>query len=72
VVAVSVSGVGAAPAPTPLTDTATTTFGLRLLDIPLPLPPLTIGMAWHPRQAADGGHHWLRDAVRRTLLAPGE
>ncbi|GAB2820659.1 LysR family transcriptional regulator [Streptomyces daliensis] len=63
---------GAAPAPTPLTDTATTTFGLRLLDIPLPLPPLTIGMAWHPRQAADGGHHWLRDAVRRTLLAPGE
>ncbi|MGW7514925.1 LysR family transcriptional regulator [Streptomyces sp. NPDC054796] len=63
---------GAAPAPTPLTDAATTTFGLRLLDIPLPLPPLTIGMAWHPRQAADGGHHWLRDAVRRTLLAPGE
>ncbi|MFD3578678.1 LysR family transcriptional regulator [Streptomyces sp. NPDC058644] len=57
-------------APTPLTDPATT-LGLRLLDIPLPLPPLSVGMAWHPRQAADGGHRWLRDTVRRTLLAPG-
>lgn len=56
-------------APSPLTDVATT-LGLRLLDIPLPLPPLTIGMAWHPRHAADGGHHWLRDAVRRALRAP--
>ncbi|MFJ5289309.1 LysR family transcriptional regulator [Streptomyces sp. NPDC088348] len=54
----------------PLTDVATT-LGLVLLDIPLPLPPLTVGIAWHPRQAADGGHHWLRDAVRRTLRAPG-
>ncbi|MGW2027590.1 LysR substrate-binding domain-containing protein, partial [Streptomyces decoyicus] len=57
-------------APSPLTDPATT-LGLCLLDIPLPLPPLTIGMAWHPRHAADGGHHWLRDAVRRTLHAAG-
>lgn len=56
--------------PSPLTDVATA-LGLRLLDIPLPLPPLTIGMAWHPRHAADGGHHWLRNAVRRTLHAPG-
>ncbi|MFD4936719.1 LysR family transcriptional regulator [Streptomyces virginiae] len=55
--------------PSPLTDVATA-LGLRLLDIPLPLPPLTIGMAWHPRHAADGGHHWLRNAVRRTLHAP--
>ncbi|MFF8788784.1 LysR family transcriptional regulator [Streptomyces sp. NPDC015125] len=59
---------GAASAP--LTDAATT-LGLRLLDIPLPLPPVTIGMAWHPRHAADGGHHWLRNAVRRTLHVPG-
>lgn len=42
-------------------------LGLRLLDIPLTLPPLTIGMAWHPRHTADGAHRWLRDAVRRTL-----
>ncbi|MGW0908710.1 LysR family transcriptional regulator [Streptomyces sp. NPDC002853] len=53
----------------PLTADAST-LGLHLLDIPLPLPPLTIGMAWHPRQAADGSHRWLRDAVRRTLQAP--
>ncbi|MEV8636658.1 LysR family transcriptional regulator [Streptosporangium sp. NPDC051023] len=54
----------------PLTHIATA-LGLRLLDIPLPLPPLIIGMAWHPRHAADGAHHWLCDAVRRTLHAPG-
>lgn len=53
-------------AASPLTDAATA-LGLRLLEIPLPLPPLAIGMAWHPRHAADGGHHWLREAVRRTL-----
>ncbi len=41
--------------------------GLRLLEIPLPLPPVVIGMAWHPRHAADGGHGWLRSAVRRAL-----
>ncbi|MFE0028298.1 LysR family transcriptional regulator [Amycolatopsis sp. NPDC059021] len=55
--------------PSPLTADATA-LGLRLLDIPVPLPHVTIGMAWHPRQAADGAHRWLRDAVRRTLRAP--
>ncbi|WP_211239219.1 LysR family transcriptional regulator [Actinokineospora inagensis] len=45
-------------------------LGLRLLDIPVPLPPLTIGMAWHPRHTADGAHQWLRGAVRR-VLRPG-
>ncbi|GGX24853.1 LysR family transcriptional regulator [Streptomyces chartreusis] len=65
--------VPAAPdgaAPSPLTAPASV-FGLHLLDIPLPLPPLTIGMAWHPRHAADGAHHWLRTAVRRILRTPG-
>lgn len=57
-------------ADSPLTDAATA-LGLRLLAIPLPLPPLAIGMAWHPRHAADGGHRWLRGAVRRTLRASG-
>ncbi|MFD9949044.1 LysR family transcriptional regulator [Nonomuraea sp. NPDC059023] len=52
--------------PSPLSDAAHT-MGLRLLEIPLPLPPLTIGMAWHPRHTADGGHQWLRGAVRRVL-----
>ncbi|MFB6934512.1 LysR family transcriptional regulator [Streptomyces chartreusis] len=57
-------------APSPLTAPASV-FGLHLLDIPLPLPPLTIGMAWHPRHAADGAHHWLRAAVRQSLRPPG-
>ncbi|MFE3176708.1 LysR family transcriptional regulator [Amycolatopsis sp. NPDC059090] len=56
--------------PSPLTADATA-LGLQLLDIPVPLPPLTIGMAWHPRQSADGAHRWLRAAVRRALCAPG-
>ncbi|WP_253799940.1 LysR family transcriptional regulator [Kitasatospora paracochleata] len=56
-------------APSPLTRDAGA-LGLVLLDIPLALPPLTIGMAWHPRHTADGAHRWLRDAVRRTLRAP--
>ena len=55
-------------APSPLTEPAAA-LGLHLLDIPLPLPLLTIGMAWHPRHAADGAHHWLRGAVRRTVQA---
>ncbi|WP_433257860.1 LysR family transcriptional regulator [Streptosporangium sp. CA-135522] len=64
--------VPAAPpgaAPSPLTHDASA-LGLHLLDIPLALPPLTIGMAWHPRHTADGAHHWLRNAVRRTLCTP--
>ncbi|MGW4756804.1 LysR family transcriptional regulator [Streptomyces chartreusis] len=56
-------------APSPLTAPASV-FGLHLLDIRLPLPPLTIGMAWHPRHAADGAHHWLRAAVRQILRTP--
>ncbi|MEU5697188.1 LysR family transcriptional regulator [Actinosynnema sp. NPDC020468] len=52
--------------PSPLGDAARA-LGLRLLDIPLPLPPLTIGMAWHPRHTTDGAHQWLRGAVRRVL-----
>jgi DNA-binding transcriptional LysR family regulator len=54
--------------PGPMTDPALV-LGLRLLEVPLELPPLVIGMAWHPRHAADGGHGWLRSAVRRALVA---
>lgn len=57
--------------PTPLGDAARA-MGLRLRDIPLPLPPLSIGMAWHPRHTADGAHQWLRGAVRRVLRPAGE
>ncbi|WP_328646289.1 LysR family transcriptional regulator [Amycolatopsis sp. NBC_00348] len=50
----------------PMTEAARA-LGLRLLEVPLPLPPVVIGMAWHPRNSADGGHSWLRSAVRRAL-----
>lgn len=56
-------------ASSPLTDDAVA-LGLHFLDIPLALPPLTIGMAWHPRHTADGAQQWLRRAVRRVLRGP--
>ncbi|MEV7170224.1 LysR family transcriptional regulator [Streptomyces sp. NPDC093224] len=41
-------------------------LGLRTFEIPLELPPLTVGMAWHPRNDADPEHLWLRDRVREA------
>ncbi|WP_370373472.1 LysR family transcriptional regulator [Catenulispora sp. GP43] len=58
-------------APSPLSRQAVM-LGLRPLEVPLELPPLAIGMAWHPRNTADGAHRWLRGAVRRTLCAGAE
>ncbi|MFH8408441.1 LysR family transcriptional regulator [Streptomyces sp. NPDC018019] len=42
-------------------------LGLRTLPLPLDLPPVTVGMAWHPRQDADAGHAWLRGLVREVV-----
>ncbi|MFE2225889.1 LysR family transcriptional regulator [Streptomyces kronopolitis] len=42
-------------------------LGLRTLAVPLELPPMTLEMAWHPRQEADAGHRWLRALVRETV-----
>ncbi|GHE97442.1 hypothetical protein GCM10018772_22070 [Streptomyces fumanus] len=53
----------------PFADVAVT-LGLHLIEIPLALPPVEIGMAWHPRHSADGGHRWLRSVVRRALSLP--
>ncbi|MEU9117158.1 LysR family transcriptional regulator [Streptomyces sp. NPDC048483] len=44
-------------------------LGLRTLPIPLDLPPMTMAMAWHPRQDADAGHIWLRGLVREVIKA---
>ncbi|WP_207621008.1 LysR substrate-binding domain-containing protein [Streptosporangium minutum] len=41
-----------------------TALGLRAFPIPLDVPPMAIGMAWHPRHAADQGHAWLRGQLR--------
>lgn len=48
-------------------------LGLRTFPIPLDLAPLDLGMAWHPRTAADPAHRWFRDhlaASVRALPAP--
>ncbi|MEV0260257.1 LysR family transcriptional regulator [Streptomyces sp. NPDC050617] len=49
-----------------LPDT-TTAMGLRTFPIPLDLAPLNLGMAWHPRNAADPGHRWFRDHVAAAV-----
>ncbi|WP_442800028.1 LysR family transcriptional regulator [Nocardia sp. NBC_01730] len=56
------------PAPALLSASALPALGLRAFEIPLPLPEVAIGMAWHPRNSADGGHRWLRDLVQEILL----
>ncbi|MFI9646708.1 LysR family transcriptional regulator [Streptomyces sp. NPDC052040] len=44
-------------------------LGLRAFPVPLDLAPLELGMAWHPRTAADPGHRWFRDRLAATVLA---
>ncbi|MDQ3403823.1 MAG: LysR family transcriptional regulator [Actinomycetota bacterium] len=44
-------------------------LGLHTFEIPLTLPPLTLGMAWHPRNDADSTHRWLRDRIRNLGLS---
>ncbi|MCW7946177.1 LysR family transcriptional regulator [Streptomyces hygroscopicus] len=43
-------------------------LGLMTFEVPLPLPPLSLGMAWHPRHDADPAHAWLRGCVRDLTL----
>ncbi|WP_309032685.1 LysR family transcriptional regulator [Streptomyces alfalfae] len=49
-----------------------TALGLRTFPVPLDLAPLDIGMAWHPRNAADPGHRWFRDHLAAAALALSE
>jgi len=44
-------------------------LGLRIrhFDLPVATPAVEIVQAWHPRFDNDGGHRWLRQAVRRAL-----
>jgi DNA-binding transcriptional LysR family regulator len=48
---------------------ATSALGLRTFPVPLDLAPLDLGMAWHPRNAADPGHRWFRDHLAAAVLA---
>ncbi|WP_266181397.1 LysR family transcriptional regulator [Dyella humicola] len=45
--------------------------GLGLVVVPLPFLPRgeTVVMAWHPRQAADPAHAWLRKQVPAAIAA---
>jgi DNA-binding transcriptional LysR family regulator len=44
-------------------------LGLRAFPIPLELPPLTIGMAWHPRNHHDRTHRLLRERTHHLMTA---
>ncbi|MFB9930808.1 LysR family transcriptional regulator [Amycolatopsis halotolerans] len=50
-------------------DPFLTALGLRTFDIPLDLPPIELGLAWHPRTAADPAQLWFRARVRTAMLA---
>ncbi|MFI9721274.1 LysR family transcriptional regulator [Streptomyces sp. NPDC052396] len=44
-------------------------LGMHTFPVPLDLPPLSVGMAWHPRNDADGAQRWLRAQVREVFGA---
>ncbi|KAB2975318.1 MULTISPECIES: LysR family transcriptional regulator [unclassified Streptomyces] len=57
--------VGVAPAG--LGRSMLRTLGLHTFPIPLELPPLTVGMAWHPRNDHDRTHQLLRARTRHIM-----
>ncbi|MFD7692873.1 LysR family transcriptional regulator [Streptomyces sp. NPDC059805] len=62
--------VGVAPAG--LGRSMLRTLGLHTFPIPLELPPLTVGMAWHPRNDHDRTHQLLRDRTRHIMTTAWE
>jgi DNA-binding transcriptional LysR family regulator len=56
-------------APARLGRSMLNTLGVRTFPIPLTLPPLTIGMAWHPRNHHDRTHQLLRERTRHIMAA---
>ncbi|GAA4620441.1 LysR family transcriptional regulator [Saccharopolyspora hordei] len=53
------------------TESAARNAGLRTFEVPLELPPLTIGMAWHPRNDVDAAHRWLLGLIRKAAAELG-
>ncbi|WP_328498883.1 LysR family transcriptional regulator [Streptomyces sp. NBC_00414] len=49
-----------------------TALGLCTFPIPLVLPPLTVGMAWHPRNHHDRTHQLLRERIRHIMTTAAE
>jgi DNA-binding transcriptional LysR family regulator len=48
------------------------TLGLHTFPIPLALPPVTLGMAWHPRNHHDRTHQLLRERTRHIMATAAE
>ena len=41
-------------------------FDLQVHDMPVAIDPVTVYKIWHERFENDGGHRWLRNALRQT------
>ncbi|MGW1676928.1 LysR family transcriptional regulator [Saccharopolyspora sp. NPDC002376] len=54
-----------------VTESAARHAGLRTFEVPLDLPPVSIGMAWHPRNDVDAAHRWLLDLIRKAAADLG-
>lgn len=44
--------------------------GLQVFKLPFDVPAAPMVMAWHPRQAADAAHAWLRNCLLKALSDP--
>ncbi|MCV7357664.1 LysR family transcriptional regulator [Mycolicibacterium fluoranthenivorans] len=49
-------------------DTIVAELGLATFPIPLDLLPMTIGVAWHPRNDIDPAHRWFRTQLSRAFI----
>jgi DNA-binding transcriptional LysR family regulator len=49
--------------PEPLARTVAASLGLEIFRLPVDVPVEQVLQAWHPRDAADLAHGWLRDCV---------
>ncbi|MCA2977047.1 MAG: LysR family transcriptional regulator [Myxococcaceae bacterium] len=58
-----------AAAPALLAAAFSRRLGLASFPLPVPAPPVTIGMAWHPRVSREPAHEWLRAQVQARLGA---
>lgn len=43
-------------------------YPVRVLPLPVPIPEIQVQMLWHPYQAKDQAHMWLRSRVREAVL----
>jgi DNA-binding transcriptional LysR family regulator len=41
---------------------------IRIVEPQFEVGPVEIGMMWHPQDAADPGHRWLREQLMRVAM----